>query len=101
MREVLRMRLEQWGWEVTAASDAEEALAACGKLDPDVVVCDVVLPGASGLELLPRLRGEDQRPVVMVTAHGSIDAAVEAVKQGAADFLTKPLDYVKLRAVLE
>jgi len=102
MREVLRMRIEPWGFEVAVAGTGGEARAACEAHPPDVVICDVVLPDGSGLDLLPALRGpQGLRPVVMITAHGTIDAAVEALKRGAADFLTKPLDYPKLRAVLD
>lgn len=70
--------------------------------DPDVVISDVVMPQLSGLELLRSLKsGNAARPVILVTAQGSIDMAVEAMKQGAQDFVTKPLDYSKLRAILE
>jgi DNA-binding NtrC family response regulator len=69
---------------------------------PDIVISDVVLPEASGLDLLRRLKaGDADRPVVLMTAHGRIDDAVEAMKLGARDFLTKPLDYAKLRAILQ
>src|SRR6185503_6425512 len=68
---------------------------------PDLVLCDLVLPGSSGMELMRRIKRSDERlPVVMITAHGDIDGAVEAMKSGATDFLTKPLDYVSLRALL-
>src|SRR5438876_1527019 len=70
--------------------------------DPDIVISDVVMPQLSGLELLRSLKsGNSARPVILVTAQGSIDMAVEAMKQGAQDFVTKPLDYSKLRAILE
>ena len=102
MREVLRLRLGQWGFEVAVAASASEAEALAAKASLDLVLCDVVLPDGSGLDLLPKLRGDSPpRPVIMITAHGSIDAAVEAVKRGARDFLTKPLDYTKLKAVLD
>jgi len=100
-REVLQMRLSQWGCQVSTAGSAEEGVALCESVDPAVVLCDVVLPDSAGIEILSRLRGEEPRSVVMITAHGSIDAAVDSVKRGALDFLTKPLDYAKLRAVLE
>ncbi len=102
MREVLRLRLAQWDFEVTVAESSREGARMAEEGDPDIVVCDVVLPDGSGLDLLPVLRTEaSPRPVVIITAHGSIDAAVEAVKRGAMDFLTKPLDYQKFRAVLD
>ena len=102
MREVLAMRLGQWGFDVSVAESAEEAREAASRLRPAVVISDVVLPDASGLELLGMLRaGNPKRPVILITAFGTVDTAVEAMKRGARDFLTKPLDYAKLRAVLE
>ena len=102
LREVLSLRIEAWGHEVRAVGDAVEAERELERLLPDIVLCDVVLPGASGLELLKRVKRHDDRlPMVMMTAHGNIDAAVEAMKAGAADFLTKPLDYAMLYALLE
>jgi len=102
MREILAQRLESWGHQVLLAADADTAGALAEREDPQVVISDVVLPGASGIDLLPRLRaGQPDRPVILITAHGSIDDAVEAMKRGAHDFLTKPLDYEGLRATLE
>jgi DNA-binding NtrC family response regulator len=102
VREVLSLRIEGWGHEVRAAADAVEAERELVAREPDVIISDVVLPGLSGLELLARLKSTDlSLPVILITAHGSIDAAVEAMKLGAQDFLTKPLDYGKLRSLLE
>ena len=68
---------------------------------PDIVICDVVMPDQSGLELVNRAsREEIDAAFIMITAHGTVDIAVEAMKNGAFDFLTKPLDYRKLVAVL-
>jgi DNA-binding NtrC family response regulator len=101
MREVLEMRLSEWGYRVTLAASAEEARRLAEREHPDVVISDVVLPEVSGLELLQLLKaGDRERPVVLITAYGSIDEAVEAMKLGAHDFLTKPLDYGKLQATL-
>src|SRR5690606_36180121 len=71
--------------------------------DPDVIVSDVVMPGATGIDLLRRLgQGTGRQvPVILITAHGTIDDAVAAMKEGATDFLTKPLDHTKLHALLE
>jgi DNA-binding NtrC family response regulator len=102
MREVLAIRLGEWGFDVEVAADAGEARDKAAARDPAVVISDVVLPEASGLELLEMLRaGDPRRPVILVTAYGTVDTAVEAMKRGARDFLTKPLDYGKLRAVLD
>ncbi len=101
MREVLKMRLEQWGLQVLLASGAQEATSLIESQHPDMVISDVIMPEISGLELLRILIGEDaHRPVILITAHGSVDMAVEAIKLGAQDFLTKPLDYSKLKSLV-
>jgi len=102
VREVLALRIGGWGHEVTTVADATEAERAVDRSRPDLVLSDVVLPGSSGLELLRRLkRRNESLPVVMITAHGNVDAAVQAMKSGATDYITKPLDYVSLRALLD
>ena len=102
LREVLSLRIADWGHDVRAVGDTAERERELDRRRPDIVLCDVVLPGESGLELLKRIKRHDERlPVVMMTAHGNIDAAVEAMKAGATDFLTKPLDYAMLYALLE
>ena len=101
MREVLEMRLKQWGFEVVVAKNAVEALALVEERNPDAVISDLVLPDNSGLDLVRSLQsGEVHRPVIMITAHGAVDIAVEAMKLGATDFLTKPIDYEMLKATL-
>jgi DNA-binding NtrC family response regulator len=101
VREVLQLRLSDWGYDVELAADGAAARAEVERTQPDFVISDVVLPDASGLELLDLLRGPAPgRPVILITAFGSIDAAVEAMKRGALDFLTKPIDYDKLRSLL-
>ena len=102
MREVLELRLGQWGYRVVLAGSAAEADRAVAAAQPDLVISDVVLPEVSGLELLRRLKaGDPHRPVILITAYGGVDEAVEAMKLGAQDFLTKPLDYDKLEATLD
>ncbi len=102
MREVLTIRLEDWGYEVNTAADASEARAAIEDHQPSVVLADIVLPGMSGLDLLRHLKADDpERPVILMTGHGTVDLAVEAMKQGAEDFLTKPIETDKLQAVLK
>ena len=102
LREVLSLRITDWGHEVRAVADVAAAERELDARRPDVVLCDVVIPGSSGLALLHRIRERDrQLPVVMITAHGNIDSAVDAMKAGASDFLTKPLDHQMLRALLE
>ncbi len=102
MREVLEMRLQEWGFDVRLAADGTVAQELALSYDPDIIISDVVMPDVSGLDLLRSLKAvRVDRPVVLVTAQGSIDLAVEAMKEGAQDFVTKPLDYNKLRAILQ
>ncbi len=102
MREVVRIRLEKWGHSVKTAGDATAAAGVVTDWDPDIVVTDLVMPGRNGLELLRELQGEEpQRPVILITAHGEVEQAVEAMKCGAADFITKPIDYEQFRSLLE
>jgi len=102
IREVLEMILQEWGYDVRLASDGAEARDLVESYDPEIVISDVVMPQLSGLDLLRLLKaGNPNRPVILVTAHASIDLAVESMKQGAQDFITKPMDYPKLRAILK
>jgi DNA-binding NtrC family response regulator len=102
MRAVLEMRLRDWGYDVFTASEGGEGESAAASFNPDIVISDVVMPGLSGMELLRSLKaGNPARPVILITAQGTIDMAVEAMKMGAHDFVTKPLDHSKLKAILE
>src|SRR5215510_4825271 len=103
IRASLAVLLQSWGFEALQASNASEAMYLVEKQDPDIVISDVVMPETSGLELLRTLKaGDTHRPVLLITAQGSIDVAVEAMKQGARDFLTKPLtDLPKLKSLLD
>jgi two-component system response regulator HydG len=102
LREVLSLRIADWGYDVRAVEDAAEGEREIERKRPDLVLCDLVLPGSSGMELLKRVKRRDAKlPIVMITAHGNVDGAVEAMKLGATDFLTKPLDTVALFALLE
>ncbi|MEX2527631.1 MAG: sigma-54 dependent transcriptional regulator [Gemmatimonadota bacterium] len=102
MRDVLEMRLQEWGFQVILAENGRQAAELVTRHDPDLVLSDVVMPDMSGLDLLRELQGTDpHRPVVLLTAHGTVEVSVEAMKAGAVDFLTKPLDYRNLKAVLD
>jgi DNA-binding NtrC family response regulator len=91
-RELLADILEAAGHEVVGARDGEEALAALDRGVYDLVLTDQRMPGIGGIELLRRIRQRAAPPpVVMLTAYGTIPEAVEAVRLGAADYLTKPL----------
>jgi two-component system response regulator HydG len=102
LREVLSQRLTDWGCDVSTAGDVTEAEAVLRRTHPDLVLSDVVLPGLSGLDLLRRFKRHDaDLPVILITAHANVDAAVEAMKAGATDFLIKPIDSVALRAQID
>jgi len=102
MREVLEMRLQEWGFNVCLAEDGIEGKALAESYDPDIVISDVIMPQVSGMDLLRDLKaGDPDRPIILVTAQASIDLAVDAMKQGAQDFVTKPIDYSKLRMILK
>jgi LmbE family N-acetylglucosaminyl deacetylase/CheY-like chemotaxis protein len=82
---------------VRVAADGLAALAAIEELDPDLVVTDIEMPGLSGLELLDEIRARTSwTPVIVVTAHVSVDYAVAALRRQADELLTKPLDSAKL-----
>jgi len=102
MRELLQIRLQAWGYEVCLASDGQEAKKLAESWNPDLIVSDVLMPELSGLDLLRCLKaGNPKRPILLMTVQASVDIAVEAMKRGAQDFLTKPLDLGKLKSSLE
>ena len=73
LREVLSLRIEDWGYHVSTAADAHDAERLIEESRPDLVLSDVVLPGTSGVELLKRLKQhDDSLPVILITAHGNI-----------------------------
>jgi DNA-binding response OmpR family regulator len=96
-----RTTLEADGWEVIAAKDGEAALEALRHTAVDLILLDLRMPLLDGLETLRHLRQiGDDTPVVIVTAYGAVSNAVEAMKLGAIDFLSKPLTPVDLRRVV-
>jgi len=102
VREVMKMALEAWGYAVWVAEDGEEALLMTRKKGPRVVLSDVIMPKLDGLTLLRRLkRWNPGIAVILFTAHPSISDVVSAMKEGAADVLTKPIDFKRLRNELE
>ncbi len=101
LRDLLTRELRDLELDVVAVASAEEALACIADVAPTVVVTDLRLPGLDGIALLDRVQRELELtrvpPFVLITAFGTVDRAVEALKHGAADFLTKPLDLDHLR----
>jgi two-component system response regulator AtoC len=90
------------GYEVTCAGNAEEALRELARISYDLIVSDLVMPDIDGFELLRRVRKMwPQLPFILVTAHGSVESAVAAMKEGADDYLTKPLHRDELLLVVQ
>ncbi|HEX5635075.1 MAG TPA: sigma-54 dependent transcriptional regulator, partial [Gemmatimonadales bacterium] len=94
--------LTEAGYETEVAADAETALEMLDRLRPDVVVTDVRLPGMTGIELLKKVKEFDPAiSVVVMTAFGTIEGAVEAVKLGAFDYVKKPVDLEELKLLAD
>src|SRR6267142_796922 len=97
MRRLLELQLGEEGFAVHSAANAEAGLQLLVREMPDLVVTDLRLPGMSGLEFLQAVKRVNAAlPVVMMTAHGTVEAAVEAMKIGASDFVTKPFSLDEL-----
>jgi len=104
IRSILQDRLESLGYHVISAPDGQEALAKIAKEEPDLVFLDLQMPQMSGFQVLKNLNDHPDLPVIVITAFGSIENAVEAMRQGAFDFITKPfaadhLDIVTRKAL--
>jgi two-component system, NtrC family, response regulator AtoC len=92
-RRLLDVRLRALDCQVVMAADGQEALGAISRVAPELVLLDLQMPRMNGMEVLRKLRNDSLVvPVIVITAHGSIETAVEAMKEGAYDFITKPLD---------
>ncbi|HVU05048.1 MAG TPA: sigma-54 dependent transcriptional regulator [Polyangiaceae bacterium] len=102
LRRVLSAQLSRDGYDVHTAEDGVQALALLGDHHIDMVITDLRMPNMDGMELLRRaLVLDPELPVVMITAHGTVDNAVEALKTGAFDYVTKPFDQDEVRAVVK
>ncbi|MDH5769175.1 MAG: response regulator, partial [Nitrospirota bacterium] len=92
-REIVKTILDDEGYETYTASSGEEGLKIMKKFSPDVVLTDLKMEGMDGIEFIELIPKETYEPtMVIITAHGTISSAVEAIKKGAFDYLTKPLD---------
>lgn len=101
VRTSLKMVLEP-SYDILQAADAQEGLDVFRKEGPDLVLLDVILPGTDGLAVLQTLRSESKMvPVIMLTGTKSVKTAVDAMKLGAADYLSKPFDIDELRIVID
>jgi DNA-binding NtrC family response regulator len=98
----IRNYLELQGYQIEEAESCHDAQRIFRTLRPDVVIADYMLPDGTALDLLPRLREIDSEiPLLILTAHGSIDLAVRAIKEGAEQFLTKPLELPALHVIIQ
>ncbi len=101
MRVTLAHDLGEEGYEVTLAEDWEEGLKLIQENPYDIAILDIRLPKVSGLELLKTIRDKSPgTPVIMITAYGSVETAVEAMKAGAYDYITKPFSMDELLLLL-
>ncbi len=102
MREMLASLFEARGMEVLQAASADAAVEIATQLDLDAVLSDIKMPGRSGIELVGQLRQlRPDTPVILMTAFGSIDSAVEAMRAGAYDYVTKPFEPDAVAFVIE
>jgi two-component system response regulator PilR (NtrC family) len=101
LRDFLTIVLEEEGWRVNPVASIGEARAMLARVEPDVVLCDLMLPDGSGIDLLREIKAQDPSiGVVMITAHTSPKTAVEALKAGALDYIGKPFDIEELKVIL-
>jgi two-component system cell cycle response regulator len=101
--EVLRVRLESWGYVVDAAENGADALAFVERTPPDLILLDVMMPEIDGIEVARRIKankGLPFIPIIMQTALDSTEDKVEGLEAGADDYITKPIDFAELKARL-
>jgi DNA-binding NtrC family response regulator len=97
-REILKAVLQTEGFSVACAEDGERALEAYHRFSPDLVFCDLKLPDMEGTQVMEQLAsfGSQRHAFIIFTAHGSIESAVKAIKRGAFDYITKPVEREQL-----
>src|SRR5580765_4169023 len=101
MRRLLELNLGDDGFTTLSAEDAETGLKLLRENPVDLVLTDLKLPGMNGLEFLQTIKRENEAlPVIVVTAFGSIETAVEAMKAGASDYVLKPFSLAEIRIVI-
>ena len=102
LRRVMEFSLVESGYRVQAAASGEDGLLLLEKEAFDAVITDITMPGMSGMEVLARVRARDEHlPVIVITAYGTIESAVLAMKKGAFDYITKPFNRDELRLTLD
>ena len=101
MRKVLRAMLQIEGYDVVVAEDGEQALTMLRERVADLLITDLRMPKRDGLSLLDAVRKEfPEVPVIMMTAHGTVDSAVAALRRGAFDYILKPFDQSEMKMVV-
>jgi two-component system NtrC family response regulator len=101
LRWVTQAQLQQTGYQVDAAANGKEALEKIQETPPDLVITDLMMPGMTGVELLRNIRADSPEIIViLVTAFGTVENAVEAIKAGAYDYITKPVNMEELRLIV-
>ena len=102
VRRVMQMQLSEAGYDVKVAASGNDALRIATESHPKLIITDLRMPDLDGIELLRRLsENEIQTTVIMVTAFGSIETAVQAMRLGAYDYITKPIDYDALQLAVQ
>src|SRR5882757_10510952 len=91
-----------WGYKTETARDGVEGLEKVASFSPSIILTDLKMPRMSGMQLLEQLKPEaDSIAIILLTAQGSIDNAVQAMRNGAYDYISKPVDFARLRAILQ
>src|SRR5690606_19804600 len=102
LRQTVSLILSEEGYDVHVASDGEEGFARALEVRPDIILCDVRMPRLNGIEFLERYRAANgEALVVVMTAYGSMDLAIEAMKKGAYDYISKPFSADQLILLLK
>src|SRR5712692_7618747 len=101
LRDFLSIVFEEDGWRAQTAATLADGRAVLQKEEPDLVLCDLMLPDGSGLELLREIKAQNpSMAVIMITAHTSTKSAVDALKAGAFDYIAKPFDIEELKIIV-
>jgi len=101
IRELLSLALGHGGYDVACASDGAAAVELVREWSPDLIVLDVMMPKASGIEVLPALRRLTDAPILMLSARGEVEDKVEGLEHGADDYVSKPFEVSELLARIE
>jgi two-component system, NtrC family, response regulator len=102
LRRVMQMQLEEAGYQVILAADERQGLSMAEEHSPTLIITDLKMPGGSGMNVLKTIHSEHpETSVVIMTAFGTVQTAVEAMKQGAYDYITKPIDYEQLVLIVK